>query len=413
MAYKRLSPISIASGGTNATSMANTDGVAYFDGTLINTTAVGTAGQVLTSNGTGVAPTFNSVTAVSSLAGDSGGALTGALTLTGGTSGATFAGSGVTLTQSFNFLAIPDNTSTSVGYIQWGAGKYTIAGNNTNNTFFFGPSNVLPTSFTSTSCSIMGSTSNPTMVASSSNITIVSKAPSFLNPNSNSTFIGNCTSAIEGQTLTVVGYNTGNFTNTGSTLATYIGRSAQPGGSSAANNVTIGAGNNSIGTANRTSYIRIGSSSHVSLQNTLQIGTSGSGSNQQNQCFIGGIQGATVTGVAMLVSATDQLGVAASSARFKTDIQDMSDSSKNVLSLRPITFLWNKNSASSLKNASKDRQYGLIAEEVNEVMPELVAKDSENKPFSVHYRDLSILILNEIKKLKQRLYEIKLRKGVL
>lgn len=54
-------PVSIANGGTNATSMTDTDGVVYFDGTRLVTTAVGTAGYILTSNGAGVAPTFNAV----------------------------------------------------------------------------------------------------------------------------------------------------------------------------------------------------------------------------------------------------------------------------------------------------------------------------------------------------------------
>ena len=51
-------PVAISQGGSNASSMANTDGVVYYDGTLLNTTTVGTAGQVLTSNGAGMAPTF-------------------------------------------------------------------------------------------------------------------------------------------------------------------------------------------------------------------------------------------------------------------------------------------------------------------------------------------------------------------
>lgn len=58
MAYKQRSPLPIANGGTNATSMTNTDGVVYYSGTALATTAVGTAGQVLTSNGVGMAPTF-------------------------------------------------------------------------------------------------------------------------------------------------------------------------------------------------------------------------------------------------------------------------------------------------------------------------------------------------------------------
>jgi len=51
-------PIEISKGGTNATSMTDTDGVVYYDGTRLVTTAVGTATHVLTSNGSGVAPTF-------------------------------------------------------------------------------------------------------------------------------------------------------------------------------------------------------------------------------------------------------------------------------------------------------------------------------------------------------------------
>jgi hypothetical protein len=60
LSYGISAPVSIANGGTNATSMTNTDGVCYFDGTRINTTAVGTSGYILTSNGAGNAPTFQS-----------------------------------------------------------------------------------------------------------------------------------------------------------------------------------------------------------------------------------------------------------------------------------------------------------------------------------------------------------------
>jgi len=93
-------PVTIADGGTNATSMTNTDGVVYFDGTKLNTTTVGTAAQVLTSNGAGMAPTFQNPAASSiTIAGDSGGGLTGnSFTFTGSTTGLTFAGAGTTET---------------------------------------------------------------------------------------------------------------------------------------------------------------------------------------------------------------------------------------------------------------------------------------------------------------------------
>jgi hypothetical protein len=87
-------PVSIANGGTNAISMATTDGTVIFDGTRLVTTATGTSGQVLTSNGAGVAPTYQTPASSSiSITGDSGGALTGnSFTFTGGTTGLTFAG---------------------------------------------------------------------------------------------------------------------------------------------------------------------------------------------------------------------------------------------------------------------------------------------------------------------------------
>src|ERR1700676_189959 len=58
LTFSLIAPVSIANGGTNATSFSNTDGVVYFNGTRLVDTAVGTSGQVLTSNGAGMAPTF-------------------------------------------------------------------------------------------------------------------------------------------------------------------------------------------------------------------------------------------------------------------------------------------------------------------------------------------------------------------
>lgn len=61
MAYKRISPVPITEGGTNTKSFSTTDGTVYFDGTELATTATGTSGQVLTSNGVGFAPTFQPI----------------------------------------------------------------------------------------------------------------------------------------------------------------------------------------------------------------------------------------------------------------------------------------------------------------------------------------------------------------
>jgi hypothetical protein len=126
LAYAISAPVSIANGGTNATSMTNTDGVVYYDGTRLVTTAVGTATQVLTSNGAGVAPTFQAAGSSSiTITGDSGGGLTGtSFTFTGGTTGLTFAGAGSTETLG-GTLAIANggtnatSMSTSTGIVKY------------------------------------------------------------------------------------------------------------------------------------------------------------------------------------------------------------------------------------------------------------------------------------------------------
>ena len=127
-----VGPVSIANGGTNATSMTNIDGVVYYDGTRLVTTAVGTAGQILTSNGVGVAPTYQTASGTSiTITGDSGGALTsGSFTFTGGATGLTFVGSGTTETLGGALVVSHGGTgaSTLTGILV-GNGTSAITGN--------------------------------------------------------------------------------------------------------------------------------------------------------------------------------------------------------------------------------------------------------------------------------------------
>jgi len=121
---------------------------------------------------------------------------------------------------------------------------------------------------------------------------------------------------------------------------------------------------------------------------TIKIGAQGT----QNRTFIAGIRGTTVSGVAVLVSASGQLGVQSSSARFKEDIETMAPSvSERLLQLRPVTFRYKQ----ADEAGEKPLQYGLIAEEVAKVYPELVAYDDTGKPEAVAYHTLSSLLLNE------------------
>ena len=131
--------------------------------------------------------------------------------------------------------------------------------------------------------------------------------------------------------------------------------------------------------------------------NVLRIGNgTGTGDGQLNAAFISGIYGITVTGSAVYVSSSDQLGVLASSSRFKENIQDMGDDSSKLKDLRPVTFNYKL-------DETKSAQYGLIAEEVEALYPELVSYDKEGKPFSVHYHLLPAMLLNEFQKLSKEM----------
>jgi Chaperone of endosialidase len=107
-----------------------------------------------------------------------------------------------------------------------------------------------------------------------------------------------------------------------------------------------------------------------------------------------------ITGTTVVVNSQGQLGVATSSPRFKRNISTMGDSSGAVMKLRPVTFVY-KN------DLTNTRQYGLIAEEVRQVYPELVTYDSQGKLESVRYEQLIPMLLNELQRQQRDFAELK------
>ena len=91
----------------------------------------------------------------------------------------------------------------------------------------------------------------------------------------------------------------------------------------------------------------------------------------------------------MLINVQGQLGILASSARYKRDIEDMRERSADLYKLRPVTFRYTT-------DEEHRRQYGLIAEEVAKVYPELVVKGADGKVESVQYHELIPMLLNEV-----------------
>jgi Chaperone of endosialidase len=133
--------------------------------------------------------------------------------------------------------------------------------------------------------------------------------------------------------------------------------------------------------------IDIGNNGLAAESNTIRIGTQGT----QTDTYIAGVFASASTGDTVVVSNTGKLGVVLSSARYKRDIRDMDEASNNLMRLRPVTFRY-KQDPQGMK------QYGLVAEEVERLYPELVTHSLDGQIQSVRYSMLTSMLLNEIQK---------------
>ncbi|HZY60391.1 MAG TPA: tail fiber domain-containing protein, partial [Candidatus Binataceae bacterium] len=188
---------------------------------------------------------------------------------------------------------------------------------------------------------------------------------------------------------TATGYQT-MYHNTGGSSNTAIGINALLSNRAGANNIAVGAGagQNVTGSNN----IDIGNAGAAADSKTIRIGTQGS----QAAVFIAGINTSGVMGTDVVINSTGQLGTVPSSARFKRDISAMGEASSGLMKLRPVTFFY-KNDPAGI------RQYGLVAEEVERVYPELITYDSEGKVETVRYSMLTSMLLNELQKQTRQL----------
>jgi len=142
-------------------------------------------------------------------------------------------------------------------------------------------------------------------------------------------------------------------------------------------------------------YIAYAGVAPGSESNTIRIGTIGA----QSAAFIAGIYGSTTSsGVPVYINSTGHLGTQTSSLRFKEQIHDMGDSTNALMKLRPVTFLYKP----EYDEGDRTLQYGLIAEEVAKVYPELVAYGNDGQPYTVRYQYLASMLLNEVQKQYRR-----------
>ena len=137
--------------------------------------------------------------------------------------------------------------------------------------------------------------------------------------------------------------------------------------------------------------------------NNIEIGNAGDfydnttiriGGGNQRRTFIAGIRGVTTgqaDAIPVVIDSTGQLGTASSSGRFKREIKPMDKASQAILELRPVTFHYKSHKTDT-------PQFGLIAEEVAKVNPDLVIYDSDGKPYTVRYDAVNAMLLNEFLK---------------
>src|SRR5205823_3564112 len=186
--------------------------------------------------------------------------------------------------------------------------------------------------------------------------------------------------------------------NTTGSNNTAIGNSALNANTTGSNNIAIG---HEAGIRHTTgsNNIYVESRGAVNEFRTIRIGTTST----HGRTFIAGVSGVTVAGgVGVIVDNNGQLGTVVSSERFKDAVKPMDKASEAILALKPVTFRYKHE-----LDPKGIPQFGLVAEEVEKVNPELVARDEQGKPYTVRYEAVNAMLLNEFLKEHRSVQELK------
>lgn|GEM_PF-1139006 len=188
------------------------------------------------------------------------------------------------------------------------------------------------------------------------------------------------------------------YNNTGSNNIA-IGVNALDNSLTGSTNIAIGNAAGTSLTGGESNDIYLANLGVAGESNTIRIGTT----NTQTACYVAGIFGATTAGGStVLINAAGELGTVASSRTYKKDIQDLEYQSEKMLKLRPVSFIYKH-------DASNSKQFGLIAEEVNDIYPELIVRNEKGEIYTINYLELIPLLLKHIQELEMRNQEFDLR----
>jgi hypothetical protein len=181
-------------------------------------------------------------------------------------------------------------------------------------------------------------------------------------------------------------------------------------GSGALGNNTIGDNNTADGFqalgANTTGSFNIALGNNAgsgvsTADDVICIGVAGA--DVSHSCYIGNIfNQPSPSGLAVFVNSDGKLGTIMSSRRFKENIKPMDKASEAILALQPVTFRYKKDF-----DPIGTAQFGLVAEDVAKVNPDLVVRDKDGKPSSVRYDQVNAMLLNEFLKEHGQVQDLK------
>lgn len=173
-------------------------------------------------------------------------------------------------------------------------------------------------------------------------------------------------------------------------------------GSFALRNLTSGNGNIAVGSGGGGLLTSGSDNIYVGHNGATESGTIRIGrSTSHTRAYLAGIRGVTTgqpNAVAVVIDSAGQLGTVSSSRSTKFDIGDLATPATDALQrLRPVQFRYRQ----AFSDGTTPIQYGLIAEEVQEVLPELVALDERGQPATVKYHVLPSLLLADVQRLER------------
>ena len=157
------------------------------------------------------------------------------------------------------------------------------------------------------------------------------------------------------------------------------------------NNINIG---NLGGVASEANTIRIGNPVTIMYPDGITHAA-------QTKTYIAGFTTAVTGSMVVVNTITHQIGVMTSSARFKDEIKAMDTASEAIFALKPVTFHYKKD-----VDPDATPQFGLVAEDVQRVSPDLVVRDADGKPYTVRYEAVNAMLLNEFLKEHRKTQEL-------